>query len=275
MFRFLLAPLEDYSDNAFRTLCFNHGADLTFTEMARVEGLVRRNKPTLKKIDVYDSTPVQIQLLAGREDQLEKFLESFKVFNGFMGFNLNMSCPSADVMRAGCGAAMVKRIAKTQRLVGIIKKKFPEKSVSLKIRLGMNEFEKRHKVYLNSIKGVDADYYVVHAKTGMQSSGEPADDSVYSECVEAANKKPIIANGGITSIQKVKEVQAMGVGGVMIGRAAMKQPAIFDILKNGLEMQDKKIPSIEEIKKEYLALADKFNAPPKYRQNLLKELGMK
>lgn len=275
MFRFLLAPLEDYSDNAFRTLCFNHGADLTFTEMARVEGFVRRNKPTLKKAEIHDATPVEIQLLAGREDQLEKYLAGFSPFPGFMGFNLNLSCPSKDVMKSGRGAAMVKRVAKTQRLAALIKKKFPEVSVSLKLRPGMNDFEKKHKVYLNSIKGVDADYYIVHAKTASQRSDEPCDDSIYTECVEAANKKPIIANGGLNSVVKIKKVQSMGVKGIMIGRAAIKNPAIFDCLKNGLNMQNKKIPSIEELKNEYLFLSKKFNAPSKYNENVLKELGKK
>lgn len=71
---------------------------------------MRRNKPTLAKIQVHDNTPTQIQLLAGREDQLEKFLKTFKPVNGFKGFNLNLSCPSPNVMQQGRGCAMVKRV---------------------------------------------------------------------------------------------------------------------------------------------------------------------
>ena len=47
----MMAPLEDTTDNALRELCFRHGADLTFTPMARLSGLVRRNKSTEKKIE--------------------------------------------------------------------------------------------------------------------------------------------------------------------------------------------------------------------------------
>ncbi len=265
MFSYMLAPLEDYSDNALRTLCFRHGADLTFTEMAWVEAIVRRNKPTLAKTTVLDSTPVQIQLLAGKENELEKFLANFSPFPSFKGFNLNLCCPSNKVMREGRGAAMVKRIAKNQRIVSIIKKHgFP---VSAKILLGASEVERRHKVYLHLIESIEADFFVVCGKHAMQKSRSPADDTVYPECVEAAKGIPIIANGGIDCKKKVEKLKKMGVSGVMIGRPAVKNPAIFDFLK------DKPVPSIEEIRKEYLELSAKFNTRLKYRENVLKKLG--
>lgn len=259
----MLAPLEDYSDNAFRTLCFRHGADLTFTEMSRVEGLVRKNKPTLAKIQVHDNTPVQIQLLAGREDQLEKFLSTFQPRLGFKGFNLNLSCPSPNVMQQGRGCAMVKRVSKTQRLVKIIRQhNYP---VSLKLRLGTNEYEKSHKVYLNCLREVDADFFVVHAKTGSQNSDESPSFSTFVECIDTTKQRgiPLIANGGIDSIDRVDQLRKMGASGVMIGRAAIKNPAIFDLLK------EKPTPSITELTHEYLDLANQFSAPNKYRENLL------
>jgi len=270
----MLAPLEDYSDSAFRTLCFKHGADLTFTEMARVEGIVRKNKPTLAKTLCHDSTPVQIQLLAGKEDHLEQYLSSFKTFEGFKGFNLNLSCPSPNVMKQGRGSAMVKRISKTNRLTSIIHShNFP---VSLKIRLGTNEYEKKHKVYLNSIREVDADFFIVHAKTASQRSDEPTDDSIYAECLDIAKQKGvnIIANGGITTSSKVKELLKVGVNGVMIGRAAMSNPTIFNQLKNELNFNSpkKEVLSISQLRQEYLDIANKFSSAAKYRENLLKEM---
>ena len=273
MFKFMLAPIEDYSDSALRTLCFTHGADLTFTEMARVEGIVRNNKPTLAKTLCLDSTPVQIQLLASNEEQLEKYLTNFKPFEGFMGFNLNMSCPSADIMKAGRGAGMVKRLTRAQSLVNIIKKhNYP---VSIKLRLGMNSAEQNYKVYLRLIEGTNADFYIVHAKHGMQRSDEPTQSSsIYTECVEVAKKngKEIIANGDLNTSAKIKEVQKLGVGGVMIARGALRNPAIFDSLKNELNFNspNKKLPTIKELRKEYLDLSNLFCSPPKYKDNLLK-----
>jgi tRNA-dihydrouridine synthase len=163
--------------------------------MAYVDSLTRGNRLALSKIAVHDSTPVQVQLLTGKEEQVERFLERFQTFPGFAGFNLNLSCPSPEVIRQGKGAAMIKRAAKTDRLTSIIRRHgYP---VSVKIRLGTNAHEKAKKVYLNSLRGVDADFFIVHAKTASQDSSEPPDYSVYPECVDAADGKPIIANGDI------------------------------------------------------------------------------
>ncbi len=275
LFSFMLAPLEGYSDGVLRTLCHNHGADLTFTEMAHVESFLRGNKPALAKIVVADSTPVQIQLLTGREDQLERFIEGFKPFQGFKGFNLNLSCPSMDVIRHGKGAAMVKRAAKTQRLVSIIQGH--GYAASVKLRLGINEYEKRNKLYLNSLSGVEADLFIVHAKTAAQESGEPEDYSVFPECVEAAGGAPVIANGGIDSAEKVKALMGMGVAGVMIGRAALCNPAIFDALKNELGFNEPRraAPDIDELKREYVSLHTRLSGQERYKENFLRVVGKK
>jgi tRNA-dihydrouridine synthase len=275
LFRFMLAPLEGYSDGVFRAVCFSHGADLTFTEMAHVGSFLRNSKPALAKIVVSDSTPVQIQLLTGREDQLERFIGGFKPFPGFMGFNLNLSCPSRDVIRQGKGAAMVKRAAKTQRLVSIIQGN--GYTASVKLRLGTNEFEKRSKVYLNCVGGVEADFFVVHAKTAAQESGEFEDYSVFPECVEAAGGRPIIANGGVDSAEKVRALRGMGVGGVMIGRAAMSNPAIFDALKNELGFNEPRraVPDTDELKREYVSLHTRLCGQERYKENFLRVIGKK
>jgi tRNA-dihydrouridine synthase B len=275
LFRFMLASLEGYSDSVLRTLCFHHGVDLTFTEMAHVESFLKNNRLALEKIAVRDFTPVQIQLLTGREYELERFLEGFTSFPGFEGFNLNLSCPSPDVIGRGKGAAMIKRVAKTQRLVSLIHGH--GYAASLKMRLGTNAHERELKVYLNAIRGVDADFFVVHAKTAAQSSAESEDYSVFPECVNAAGERPVIANGGIDSPEKVKALKEMSVGGVMIGRAALSNPAIFDSLKNqlGFNKPSKPVPMIQELKKEYDELYSSLHGSERYRDNFYRVVGKK
>ena len=275
MFRFMLAPLEGYSDSVLRTLCFRHGADLTFTEMAHIESFLKNNRLALEKIAVRDMTPVQIQLLTGRENELESFLEGFTSFPGFEGFNLNLSCPSPDVIGRGKGAAMIKRAAKTQRLVSLIRGH--GYAVSLKMRLGTNAHERELKVYLNALRGVDADFFVVHAKTAAQSSAESEDYSVFPECVNTAGGRPVIANGGIDSPEKVEALKEMSVGGVMIGRAALSNPAIFDSLKNqlGFNKPSKPVPTIQELKKEYVELYSSLHGSEMYRDDFYRVVGKK
>lgn len=264
--KLLLAPLEGISDCAFRTLCFNHGADLTFTEMIRVDSLVRKNKATLALLDLKNNVSTGIQLLAIKPKSAQEFVTLFPTFDFTSSpeqINLNCGCPSPDVIRQGGGAALVKRVQRLQELVSIFRKlSLP---VTLKIRLGLNEYEKKHKTYLNLIKQVDADAFIVHARHARQSSVEPADWSVFEECLAAG--KHIIANGDITEREHVSFFQKLGMKEIMIGRAAVRNPSIFQYLKG------KEKNSIPQLRSAYLSLCEQFPNLPKYKENVLSYLG--
>jgi len=241
--------------------------------MAHVESFLRGNRVSLEKIRQRDSTPVQIQILSGNDGKLDRFLSRFRPFDGFRGFNLNLSCPSKDVIRQGKGAAMVKRGAKTARLVSLIRDH--GHPVSVKIRLGLNQIEKEKKLYLNNLGKVDPDFFVVHAKHAAQGSGEREDNSVYPECVEAARGIPVIANGGIETPEMVQALLEMGVGGVMMGRPALGNPAIFDYLKNGLGVNDpvKPVPAADDLKQEYSAIYEAIGGSENYMSRFLNVVG--
>ena len=226
-FELMLAPMEKLTDPEFRELCYKNGVDSTFTEMARISALARGNKTTLKKIEILNGVPTYIQLVGSNELALNKFLQQFKPQKGFLGFNLNLGCPSKDIIQNGLGCALIKRTSKVKRLVQILRDhNYP---ASIKLRLGMNRFEKKKKVYLNIIKEVDADFFIVHAKHGKENSDCPADFKVYEECVNT--KKVIIANGGIKTKEQIEYLKSIGVKGAMIGRGVLKNPDIFNILK--------------------------------------------
>jgi tRNA-dihydrouridine synthase B len=226
-FELMLAPMEDHTNSEFRELCYKKGADSTFTEMARTSALARGNKSTLEKIKIPNPIPTYIQIIGANEEELEKFLQSFKPSKGFLGFNLNLGCPSLNMVQKGLGCALIKRVTKVKKLVQIIKNH--GYSVSIKLRLGANQFEKEKKSYLNLIREVDADFFIVHAKHGKEHSMSPADFNVYKECVDT--NKIIIANGDITKPEQIDYLKSIGVKGAMIGRAAIDDPAIFNKLK--------------------------------------------
>ena len=261
-FRLMLAPIEDMTSNAFRTICHQYGADLTFTELARVEALAKNNKCTWSRLEFKDETPTVIQLLGGNEYSYKKFLSKFEPSKGFQGFNLNLGCPSPQVVNQGAGCAMVRRISKTKKIIGIFKDRgYP---ISIKMRLGINQKDKENKVYLHLLDGVDADFFVVHARHGAQTYAEPADFNVYEECVGTGRK--IIANGDIKTKEQIEFLKGVGVKGAMIGRAAVLDPGIFNRLKS-LPGPDKEI-----IIKEYVKLTEKYDEPFRYRKNILKHI---
>jgi tRNA-dihydrouridine synthase B len=262
-FLYMSAPLEDTTDPVFRKLAHKYGADLTLTEMTRIESLSKNNQSTWSKIVIPDNTPTQIQLVGSNEMSLKRFLNKYTPEGGFKGFNFNLGCPSPHIVGQGYGCAMIKRISKVRKMVALVHDfDYP---CSIKMRLGLNKFEKERKVYLNLIDAVDAEFFVVHARHGAQHYEEPADFSVFKECTKLG--KTIIANGDINKKEQIDFLKSVGVKGAMIGRAAITDLAIFDRLKG------KSAPTTEELRKEYSALAEEVNSRFKYRDNILKRLG--
>jgi tRNA-dihydrouridine synthase B len=263
-FTYMLAPMEGYTVPAFRTLCYNHGAELTFTEMVRADALAKNNKATMLRANIPDATPTVIQLLAGRLEPLQDYLKTFEPENGFKGFNLNIGCPSPEVVGAGQGCALVKRISKVSTLAKAIKDR--GHPVSIKMRLGMNKFEKQKRVFLNLIKSVDADFFIVHARTGIETFENKADWSVFKEC--AKTRKRIIANGDVRTVRGIKFLKEMGVSGVMVGRAAITNPGIFEVLKNNPRQA-----KLEQLIKEFVELSQKLKTPEKNTELIMKVFG--
>lgn len=223
----MLAPMEEVTNDAFRTLCYKNGADLTFTEMVRVSNLVKSRKFEMDRIRISNLTPTQIQLAGSKMLDYEKFLQNFKPENGFQSFNLNLGCPSPDFIRQGIGAGMIKRTTRVNDIVKLIGRYGFE--CSIKLRLGLNNYEKEKGTYLNLIKNVDATFFAVHARTAKQKSRDPADFSIYEKCVDTG--KLIVANGDIKTKRQIEELEKAGLYGAMIGRAAIDNPNIFNELK--------------------------------------------
>jgi tRNA-dihydrouridine synthase B len=242
----MLAPMEKLVDASFRTICHKYGADITFTELVRFEGLAKGNNSAVKRIKLCDDTPTFIQFMGKMENKLEKFLDNFKPSKGFLGFNFNLGCPSQNYTNQGVGCAMVKRPTKTARLVDIVQDY--GYAVNVKMRLGMTKKEKEDKLFIKLIEKVDADFFVVHARYRSESYRKKPD---WKALVESVNTgKSIIANGNIETIDDVKFMKEMGCDGVMIGRPALINPLIFAEIRGIIT------PTLEEVWSEYLEIVN-------------------
>lgn len=247
-----LAPLDGISDCAFRTLCYNYGADKTFTPMVRVESLVRKNKSSLDLIDLKNKTPTGIQLLAVKVDNVKRFVASYN-YNAD-SICLNLGCPSIDLIRVGAGAAMIKRISRVKEIVFELKKL--DLPVYVKLRLGLNYNEMKKKVYLNLIREVDCDAFILHAKHAGEDSFTKSHWEVFDQ--DFFGKK-IIPNGDINTREDLEHFKKFDT--VMIGRAALKNPSVFSYLKSG--KLDK------NVKEEYLKLVKLYGSSDKFKNNVL------
>lgn len=275
---FILAPMESVSDCAYRRVCWDRGASLTWTEMIRARGLARNNKSTFDLIDTFDPEVLTgVQLMVANEKELSEALEKLEKptphFKNIRAIDLNFGCPSPEVIRIGAGPALLKRRGKLEAIFKTLadwKKStsLPIGAVGAKIRLGLNRMEQDQKVYLPivDLANEHLDYLVVHARHARQNSADKPTWGAIAEA-KARAKIPIIANGDIVTLEDWERLsRETGADGALIARGAIKSPWVFRGLRGegaGLPTSEAEIDAAET---QYLALAERYGTKPKFRE---------
>lgn len=232
-FPLLLAPMEDVSDPPFRALCKKHGADLMYTEFISSEGLIRQAAKGLKKLDIFEyERPVGIQLFGGSEDAMEEAARIAEAANPDL-IDINYGCPVHKVVSKGAGACLLQDVDKMVRLTEKVVKavKLP---VTVKTRLGWNEATKNIMEVAERLQDVGIQALSIHGRTRAQLYKGPADWTLIGEVKNNPRIHiPIFGNGDIDSPEKAVEYRKRyGVDGVMIGRATIGHPFIFNEIKH-------------------------------------------
>jgi tRNA-dihydrouridine synthase len=277
---FVLAPMEAVSDVGFRAMCHAQGAALTYTEMVRARAVAKRNRATLDLIDTFDSrTPTGVQLLVAKPEELLAALEVLEElaatthphFKNICAIDMNFGCPSPDVVKMGAGPALLKRRARLgaifQALADYKKRaQLPVKSISAKIRLGLNQREQEHKVYLPVIEMANStlDHLVVHARHAQQRSRDLPTWSAIGE-IKARATIPVIGNGDVNTRADAERMQReTGCDGFMIARAAIRDPFVFRSLTGRVGAPAEIERAAAE--REYFDVAARFHTKDKFVQ---------
>jgi nifR3 family TIM-barrel protein len=232
-FPLLLAPMEDVSDPPFRALCKKHGADLMFTEFISSEGLIRQAAKGLKKLDIFEAErPIGIQLFGGSEDAMEEAARIAEAAKPDL-IDINYGCPVHKVVSKGAGACLLQDVDKMVRLTEKVVKavKLP---VTVKTRLGWNEATKNIVEVAERLQDVGIQALSIHGRTRAQLYKGPADWTLIGEVKNNPRMNiPIFGNGDIDSPEKAVEYRGRyGVDGIMIGRATIGHPFIFNEIKH-------------------------------------------
>ena len=297
-----LSPLEGVSCVGFRALCHKNGAALTFTEMIRAQAINRNNSATLDLIDTYDeNTPTGIQLLAKSASELKTALlrlsslsndPQWYHFKNICAIDLNLGCPSPDVIREGAGPSLLKRKKVLSEMFEVMvefksmKENLGVKAVGCKIRLGLNSLEESHKVYLRVVEAANdagLDWITVHARNArMRSSDQPHWDAI-REVVDTVdglsttqnntrNKILVIGNGDVKCLSSRSELyDASRCDGFMVARAAIRNPWIFNDFNktdNSInKVSESSWPTLEQVDhatNEYSNMAIKYKTKSKF-----------
>ncbi|MBN2421455.1 tRNA-dihydrouridine synthase family protein [Candidatus Woesearchaeota archaeon] len=228
--KFILAPMADVTILPFRLLCRHYGVSMAWTEQVNAMALVHESPKTIKMIETCkNDSPLAFQLSGNDAELIIKAAKTAKKLG--MKYNvldINMGCPSKKIVKLGYGSALLKEKTKIKEMMKKIVKEMNKIKipVTVKMRSGFKKDEAVEIAKVLEESGVSA--ITIHARTQEQRYSGKADWSIIKKIKEAV-KISVIGNGDVDSPEKAKQMlKETGCDYVMIGRAAIKNPAIFE-----------------------------------------------
>lgn len=234
-FPILLAPMEDVSDPPFRKVCHDNGADLMFTEFISSEGLIRNAAKSVSKLDIFEyERPIGIQIFGSEISSMREAVGIAEKADPDL-IDINYGCPVKKVACKGAGAGILLDLPKMIKMTDEIVKS-TALPVTVKTRLGWDEKTKYIVDIAERLQDVGIKAITVHGRTRVQMYKGDADWTLIGEIKNNPRMKiPVFGNGDVDSPQKAFELrQTYGVDGMMIGRAAIGYPWIFNEIKHYL-----------------------------------------
>jgi tRNA-dihydrouridine synthase B len=232
-FPLLLAPMEDVSDPPFRAVCKENGADLMYTEFISSEGLIRDAAKSVQKLDIFEyERPVGIQLFGSDIGTMGSCAEIASRVNPDL-IDINYGCPVKNVACRGAGAALLQDIPKMVRMTESVVKS-THLPVTVKTRLGWDENTKNIQEVAERLQDIGIQALSVHGRTRVQMYKGEADWTLIAKVKDNPRITiPIFGNGDVDSPEKALEYKnRFGVDGIMIGRASIGNPWIFNEIKH-------------------------------------------
>lgn len=231
-FPLLLAPMEDVSDPPFRAVCKDNGADLMYSEFISSEGLIRNAIKSKMKLDFSEEErPFGIQIFGGDEEALSLSAKICEAVKPDL-LDINFGCPVKKVALRGAGAGVLKDIDLMERLTSSVVKS-TTLPVTVKTRLGWDDQTRNIEEVAERLQDVGIKALTIHGRTRTQMYKGEADWTLIGRIKNNPRIHiPIFGNGDIVSPEKALEYKnRYGVDGIMIGRAAIGYPWIFNEIK--------------------------------------------
>ena len=247
-FPLLLAPMEDVSDPPFRIACKENGADLMFTEFISSEGLIRNATKSIAKLDIFEyEHPIGIQIFGS---EIESMREATVIAEQASPdiIDINNGCPVKKVASKGAGAGILKDIPKMVQMTAEIVK-VATLPVTVKTRLGWDHNTMHIVEVAERLQDVGIKAISIHGRTRKQMYKGSANWELIGQIKDNPRMTiPVFGNGDIDSPKKAEMMRRKyGVDGIMIGRASIGYPWIFNEIKDYLSTgRLRPPPSVEE-----------------------------
>ncbi|MEW6363396.1 MAG: tRNA-dihydrouridine synthase family protein [Acidobacteriota bacterium] len=224
--RLCLAPMAGLTGAAFRRLIRRlGGCGVVFTEFVSAEGLTRGSRKSLGLLEFSsEEHPISCQVFGSNAAAMA---ESARVVEslGADGVDINAGCPVPKVVKRNAGAALLDDPRRCREIITSVVKS-TALPVSVKMRAGLkDEYACMEVGRIAEDCGIS--FVTIHARTAAQGYGGVANWDIIAR-LKAHLRIPVVGNGDVrTAAQAVEMVERTRADGVMIGRGAVANPAIF------------------------------------------------
>ncbi len=234
-----LAPMAGLTNMPFRRIAVRCGSGFTTNEEIDADALIRC-KITDRELLTGDASlgVVAMQLIGNSAETLVPAARLL-VEAGADIIDINMGCPVRRTVREGKGAALMRDVASTARILSALRHALDDVPLTIKIRGGWNEAEPNAVEIARMAQDVGVDAITVHPRTRAQQFGGRAPWHVIRDVVEAVSI-PVTGNGDVRSLADARQMMAeTGCAAVMIGRGALGRPWIFDAAYSTLDAKER------------------------------------
>lgn len=230
-----LAPMAGVTNTVFRRLCKNLGADVLTTEFVSAEGILHRNERTRRYLEFQpDERPLGVQLFGADPARLAEAVKAVIDWVSPDFIDLNFGCPVNKVVARNGGSALLRDCPLLQKVASAVVAAAGPLPVTAKIRIGWDASSINALQTARILEGEGIARLAVHGRTKEQGYTGRADWNVIAE-VAAAVRIPVIGNGDVDSAASaLARWRESGVAGLMVGRAAMSHPWIFQEIRLAL-----------------------------------------
>lgn len=241
----ILAPMAGVTDRAFRRVARDHGADVVFTEMISAQAVDHKHRVTLSMMDgIEEEYPVVVQLMGSRPEVLAR-AAAVAEERGADAVDINMGCPVRKIVGSNAGAALSRDPDRAAAILREVRKTIAI-PLTVKIRTGWDP-ENKNALEMGRIAEEEgAEAITIHPRTRDQGYGGLADWSVIAELVSALTI-PVIGNGDIKTPEDAERMsRETRCASIMIGRACLGYPWVFQMVKHHLAGQGFSLPAVRE-----------------------------
>jgi nifR3 family TIM-barrel protein len=221
------APMAGITDQYFRLILKRiGGVGLVTMEFISSEALTRGSRRTRHMMQFSEEErPLAIQIYGSDPQRMAEaalFVEAL----GADIVDINMGCPANKVLKGCAGAALMGDLPLAGAIVGKVRAavRIP---VTVKFRLGLDDGRRNYLDLGHICEEEGADAVALHARTARQMfSGRADRDRI--RALKETLRIPVSGNGDIeTPEDALALLRDTGCDGVMIGRAAIKNPWLF------------------------------------------------